>query len=166
MSHITEFEIAGLAGSDRVFSTKLNRDVNIVFGLNGSGKTSLLRILDSAMSGDAASLANVPFTRAAVRIFTVKHDLVFERTIEKSKPAVVPRSEAKKSDDAGPGQTVLTAMSGAPLRWVTHPNRKDLQGGFRLAYLPTWRLLCTVASTSRVFHERRSVHDDLVDDPG
>lgn len=54
MSHITEFSISGLAGSDQVYSQKLNQDVNVFFGLNGSGKTSLLKILHSAMSDDQA----------------------------------------------------------------------------------------------------------------
>ena len=50
MAHITEFAITGLAGRTDVYSGRFNRDVNIFFGLNGSGKTSLLKILHSAMS--------------------------------------------------------------------------------------------------------------------
>jgi ABC-type cobalamin/Fe3+-siderophores transport system ATPase subunit len=52
MSHIVSFSVAGLVGRDDVYSKELNRDVNIFFGLNGSGKTSLLRILHSAMSNN------------------------------------------------------------------------------------------------------------------
>jgi ABC-type uncharacterized transport system ATPase subunit len=66
MSHIVEFHVEGLAGKEKGFGARLNRDVNIFFGLNGSGKTSLLKILHSALSTNAALLANVPFTKAQV----------------------------------------------------------------------------------------------------
>jgi ABC-type cobalamin/Fe3+-siderophores transport system ATPase subunit len=59
MSYITEFSICDLAGSDKVYSQKLNKDVNVFFGLNGSGKTSLLKILHSATSDDTNILVNV-----------------------------------------------------------------------------------------------------------
>jgi len=32
MSYITEFSICDLAGSDKVYSQKLNKDVNVFFG--------------------------------------------------------------------------------------------------------------------------------------
>jgi predicted ATPase len=83
MSHVIEFTIAGLAGRKELYATKLNRDLNIFFGLNGSGKTSLLKILHSAMSNDASILQSVPFTAAQVKIYTIMHDVVFTRSIEK-----------------------------------------------------------------------------------
>ena len=58
MSHVIEFYVEGLAGKEKGFGHKLNRDINIFFGLNGSGKTSLLKILHSALSTDTALLAN------------------------------------------------------------------------------------------------------------
>ena len=45
---------------------RLNRDVNIFWGLNGTGKTSLLKILHAAMLNDAASIVQVPFESASV----------------------------------------------------------------------------------------------------
>ena len=83
MAHVTEFEIEGLAGRKDVYAKKLNLDVNIFFGLNGSGKTSLLKILHSAMEGNALMLKSVPFTAAEVKIYSKKYDTVVTRTIEK-----------------------------------------------------------------------------------
>ena len=84
MAHVTEFEIEGLAGRKDVYAKKLNLDVNIFFGLNGSGKTSLLKMfLHSAMEGNALMLKSVPFTAAEVKIYSKKYDTVVTRTIEK-----------------------------------------------------------------------------------
>jgi energy-coupling factor transporter ATP-binding protein EcfA2 len=84
MAHIVKFAIEGLAGRESVYARTLNRGVNVFFGLNGSGKTSLLRILDSAMSGDTDSLINVPFKKAAVTIFTLSLDRELEYTIDRA----------------------------------------------------------------------------------
>jgi translation initiation factor RLI1 len=80
MSYITEFSISGLVGKD--YSQKLNKDVNVFFGLNGSGKTSLLKILHSAMSDDLEILENVPFKSAEIQIYSTDLDKVFTRTIK------------------------------------------------------------------------------------
>jgi recombinational DNA repair ATPase RecF len=50
MAHITEFTVEGLAGRAEPYSHQLDRHVNVFFGLNGSGKTSLLKLLHAAMS--------------------------------------------------------------------------------------------------------------------
>ncbi len=57
MSHIVNFLIEGLAGRPEPLEKTMDRDINIFFGLNGCGKTSLLKILHSAMSNDASFLA-------------------------------------------------------------------------------------------------------------
>src|SRR6266852_5308919 len=82
MSHIVEFSVTGLAGRDEPYSQKLNRHVNVFFGENGSGKTSLLKILHSAISGNVAVLARVPFSSASVDVYSVNYDKVFHRTIK------------------------------------------------------------------------------------
>jgi predicted ATP-dependent endonuclease of OLD family len=63
----------------------LDRNVNVFFGANGSGKTSLLKILHSAISGNAEILARVPFTSARVDIYSVNYNKVFRRTIKADK---------------------------------------------------------------------------------
>lgn len=70
MATISSFTIHGLAGRARPQRFELNRDVNIFWGLNGSGKTSLLKILHGALLNDSASLARVPFDAATVTITT------------------------------------------------------------------------------------------------
>jgi predicted ATP-dependent endonuclease of OLD family len=84
MSHIVEFSISGLAGRKQAYAQKLNEDVNIFFGLNGSGKTSLLKIFHSAMSGDTDILRNVPFKHAEVKLFSVQANQILTCSIEQT----------------------------------------------------------------------------------
>ena len=88
MSHITEISITGLAGRKDVYHQKLNRDVNVFFGSNGSGKTSLLRIIHSAMLGDASLLQSVPFKRAEIKLFSIDYEKIFTRRIAKTQRTV------------------------------------------------------------------------------
>jgi len=83
MSHIVGFSISGLAGREDIYEQKLNRDENVFFGVNGSGKTSLLKILHSAMANNAGILGTVPFTSATVEIYSLNYKKIFTRTIHK-----------------------------------------------------------------------------------
>jgi predicted ATPase len=83
MAHIVEFKITGLAGRKDVIHEKLHRNVNVFFGLNGSGKTSLLKILDSAMSGNAQNLISVPFNSAEVVIYSLTENRNLTRKIHR-----------------------------------------------------------------------------------
>ena len=98
MSYITEFRIAGLAGRKSLYAAKLHRDVNIFFGLNGSGKTSLLKILHSAMDNDASILKAVPFTSAEVKMYSETYDRVFTRSFDKQS---VPVQQTLELGDPG-----------------------------------------------------------------
>lgn len=82
MTHIVDFSIDGLAGRDKAYGKELNLDVNVFFGLNGSGKTSLLKILHSAMSDDASLLRSVPFRNARVTIFSTATKKSYTLTID------------------------------------------------------------------------------------
>ena len=85
MAHIIEFAIAGLAGRKSAYSQKLNRDINVFFGINGSGKTSLLKILHAVLANNASLLVNVPFREAKVKIFSIDYNRDFTFTIERKR---------------------------------------------------------------------------------
>lgn len=154
MSYIVDFSITDLAGRKGVHAETLDRHVNVFFGLNGSGKTSLLKILHSAMSCDPRILRNVPFQAAEVRVYSVKYDRVFTYTIsmEPAQPAKKVDQEAetselfdslaeylyvsgellaRRTDPRGPGLPV----------WKQEPDIRDKgEGGWAHRYLPTSRL--------------------------
>ncbi len=98
MAHIVKFAVDGLAGRTHTYALELDRAVNIFFGVNGSGKTSLLRILHSAMSGDADELYRVPFSSAEVVIYSKDYDTEFTRRL--TKPESVRQSEEQFAENA------------------------------------------------------------------
>ena len=52
MAYVEEFTISGLAGHEKPVHRKLDRHINIFWGLNGTGKTSLLKILHGALRNE------------------------------------------------------------------------------------------------------------------
>ena len=80
MAYITEFTVHGLAGRDVVVSRKLDRHVNIFWGSNGTGKTSLLKILHAALENSVAALEAVPFRSAEVVFWSENHEALIQRT--------------------------------------------------------------------------------------
>jgi predicted ATP-dependent endonuclease of OLD family len=154
MSHMTEFSISGLAGSDKVYSQKLNKDVNVFFGLNGSGKTSLLKILHSAMSDDVDILKNVPFKSAEVKLYSIEFNKVFTRTIKQInghdrqtdafdfRDAFLDEILDDTPLDELPDNAVkklLKNVHSNDLVWKTEPKTAKFRG-LRHKYLPTSRL--------------------------
>ena len=151
MSHIVAFRIEGLAGREKPVELKLNRDTNIFFGLNGSGKTSLLKILHAAMKNDTSILHRVPFAAAEVEIYSKNWDKVFTRSIKKPKSPELSHRKVVKSriiqgnisyemlerNDVLPVETLEQEI-----KWTCTPNKpKDASStNWRHEYLPTTRL--------------------------
>jgi predicted ATPase len=149
MAHITEFSVEGLAGRDGTYARKLHRDVNVFFGSNGSGKTSLLKILHSAMAQDAAILRNVRFQKASVTTFSVDFDRAFRRTIvQRAEPRVRPEDSERETT-----RQILTlespnlVLATKELPWHTFP-RAPKPGKFRHRYLPISRLYSGIGPIS------------------
>lgn len=150
MAHIVDFTIKGLAGRKEVYKQRLNRDINVFYGLNGSGKTSLLRILDSAMAGDASRIMMVPFETAEVTVYSVDWERELVRSIEK--PHKTPDSRRVRRE-AAPTQTSFIMgvdddiyhryrLGFGEFEWKTTPKTRGKKyiAGLKHVYLPTWRL--------------------------
>lgn len=85
MTYIKEFQIANLAGHKGTIHHVLDRSVNVFWGLNGTGKTTLLRILDAALSNSTAELDKLPFESAEVVFHSESRDLDVTRRYERGK---------------------------------------------------------------------------------
>lgn len=173
MSHIIEFKIFGLAGRKDVYKQKLNRDVNIFFGPNGSGKTSLLRILNSAMIGDSSLIRFVPFESAEVKIYSISYERELVRYINmgdlnhKSSKRKQEEHETEVYTDETKSTIYIPRLSNEkkmPM-WKTRPMKPDLSE-IRLmnTYLPTWRLYVgyepySVVGSQRGFPETQREYD-------
>ena len=144
MSHITEFVVEGLAGRKDLVAEKLNPHVNVFFGLNGSGKTSLLKIFHSAMAGDATGLRHVPFHRAEIKIYSITYDKIFTRVCDKKRLDEQPSLDELRrlSDPISVAEQAADAKPTEPeLKWrdLTPPPKGQAQS-WRHLYLPTTRL--------------------------
>jgi predicted ATP-dependent endonuclease of OLD family len=149
MSHLISARIDGLAGRKGSIEFEFDRHLNIMFGLNGSGKTSLLKILHSAMSGDATFLESVPFTGATVQIYSVNYKKIFSRHIVREKTpkeefAIKPSSEIEVRVEI-PEFVRRRLSKEAKLRWVETPRekKKGQLTHWQHRYLPTARLHVT-----------------------
>src|SRR6266851_4944995 len=89
MARIISFSVSGLAGREDNYSIRLQEDVNVFFGINGCGKTTLLKILHSALSTDTSILEGLPFKSAEVEIHLNRYDAIFKRRIQLPDPAEV-----------------------------------------------------------------------------
>ena len=144
MSHIIDFTVEGLAGRSKPFNCKLDRHTNVFFGLNGCGKTSLLKILHSAMANDVSILGRVPFTSARVTIHSLTFNRDFVRSIEKKvSKEQEPIFEEEKQILIGERGIVPTAEhQRGGMRWKTRPSIKvATTTKWHHQYLPTSRLI-------------------------
>ncbi|MET3367512.1 UNVERIFIED_CONTAM: ABC-type cobalamin/Fe3+-siderophores transport system ATPase subunit [Jeotgalibacillus campisalis] len=142
MSEVTEFEISGLAGRQGIQKARLRDDLNVFWGLNGSGKTSMLRILDSALSNDSGRLRGVAFHRARVKIYDEGSGAIFERSIDNESRVKENYVRTFSLDDGT--QDSVRLVESAQSRWVTEliqgdaGQSVDLQ--FEHSFLPIGRL--------------------------
>ena len=149
MSHIVEFTINDLAGRKKPLHCKLDRQLNVFYGLNGSGKTSLIKILHSAMSGDPSSIQNVPFSSATVKIYSIDYGKIFTRTItrgEERRPHEIEvPSEIESRLEVKEFVQIKSVKESYPkLEWTEEPQVQESEETktthWRHRYLPTTRL--------------------------
>jgi energy-coupling factor transporter ATP-binding protein EcfA2 len=126
--------------------------VNVFFGDNGSGKTSLLRILNAAMDRDSVSLRHVTFSRASVTVHSISHDRDFTLTLERNASPTAsemsPRKSRLRSGLAFPIESGEVRRGGnlqassRILSWTTDCPVKAIQEvpRWRHEWLPTTRL--------------------------
>src|SRR5258708_4873314 len=141
MAHITSFKIVGLAGKIEEYGQHLDRHVNIFFGNNGSGKTSLLKIFHCAFSDDSSALVEVPFKRATVSFYSIDHDCIYTRTID-----AVEARPSNISEESNPTSAIRSALrlnrNPEPAnKWITDRLLpQNSIGYFNHQYLPVSRL--------------------------
>lgn len=68
MATISGVNVTGLAGSERTLTCTLNPRINVFFGKNGGGKTTLLRTLYSALRADGSIIADSPVRHAEIHL--------------------------------------------------------------------------------------------------
>ncbi len=134
MAMIRRFRVEGLAGRREECAAELNEYVNVCFGSNGSGKTSLLRILHSALSNRAELLKDVPFRRAEVVVYSFYKKIEYTYTLDKYPVAESGRldSELEQLQSPLPRQKLKRKLA-----WIIDPPDG---GAWHHTFLPTTRL--------------------------
>jgi predicted ATPase len=67
MYHIESFEVDGFWG-EKTLRAKFEDDVNIIIGKNGTGKTTLIKILQAALTADLGLLIGVQFDEIRLKL--------------------------------------------------------------------------------------------------
>ena len=176
MSHITEFSIWGLAGRKEVYSQKLDRHLNVFFGLNGSGKTSLLKILDSAMERKTDNLINVPFEKAQVKIYSINFKKEFLYKITKKNQSAPSGEKDEEEIQGDSDETEDFEFNSEYLNsrfiqkaiekkknigeWEITPDLQSGSGLWKHGYLPTTRLYWGM---NRFSVEERRISEEALD---
>lgn len=159
MAWVKSVTVTGLAGRSGSMQLDFNRDVNVLWGVNGCGKTSLLKIIHGALQDDGASLVRVPFESAEVVFLQQGEDETeYTRTISRrrtSKQKSVEEALVSAEADAAEYAEILLEDSRA-LHWTTKPKTNRRREFFIHRYLPI----------SRVVDNRSSYRPYLPDRPG
>jgi len=95
-----------------------------------------MKILHSAIQGDAAILENVPFTRAEVTFFSLTFDRAFTRTITK---AAEPEAPEPHTEELAVKAFAAFAENKPKLAWKTSPKEPGFSS-LAHVYLPISRL--------------------------
>ncbi len=162
MAHITKFSINGLAGRDDLFECKLNRNINVIYGLNGSGKSSLLKILHSAMSGNTEILNNVPFKDAEVNIYSIEYDTIFTYKIQQNINKENDNLKMKRSRVRVGNRVTIRSGSQIDRKWSISPKlSNDQLSNWVHQYLPTSRLYLTQNIPYSPFDGSRAFSDEI-----
>jgi energy-coupling factor transporter ATP-binding protein EcfA2 len=170
MAHILEISVEGLLGRPDPIKLQLNRGVNIFFGENGCGKTTLLKVLDAALSRDGAAMERLPVTKASVDIFSINENKTYRHTWERrSAEASAQRSlrldlSDREVYEMADGRLVFTP-SNADVAWKLSPVRRQKGPSTRWAhtFLPTTRLYFGDASPGRSAPSRSQLSEKELD---
>jgi energy-coupling factor transporter ATP-binding protein EcfA2 len=146
MARVQSFRVEGLAGRSEVVSAELNDAVNVCFGFNGSGKTSLLRILHSALSNNTEILKHVPFVKAEVVVYSYSRKTNCVYVLDRDRP-----DEAATAPPRPIPRSLYSPSRTRPRskpKWETNP--ADV-GAWHHRYLPTTRLYTVPTASNAIY---------------
>ncbi|WP_319452495.1 MULTISPECIES: ATP-binding protein [unclassified Mycobacterium] len=141
MTRIISFEIEGLAGRTKPVQHVLNDDVNVFWGPNGNGKTSMLKVLHSALTNDVEILRSVAFDSARVEFFSEDRNRTLTRTITSEQVRKVQRTRQPVYDrDQGHYFIWRSSEPSETSDWTTTPKTKNSAVRFSHGWLPITRI--------------------------
>lgn len=141
MSRIASATVYGLGGSDRAVRLTFEGPVTVLWGLNGSGKTSLLRILHAALENSTRNLSRIPFDSAEIEIKADDGRLVRRRI---SKTDELQHLERLRNRSDLTDEDLLSYEATLEWAWTTSTTAKSKAGAaslrYKHSYLPITRV--------------------------
>ncbi|CAN5640343.1 AAA family ATPase [soil metagenome] len=159
-SRVRSIEINGLYGRHDI-KLEFDPHVNIIYGKNGTGKTTVLHVLANFLKGDFARFAHLEFDRIHV-VGTKAESVVIERVLEDDEDGrhvllsvgaehirlLVPVSLLKRTSAAASDDSQVTIDPYASARRLL-----ELPG---VTYFPAYRTMIEAWATARIGDELRS----------
>ena len=134
MTTVRRLSVDGLAGRKNPVEYELSPDINVFFGLNGTGKTSLLRLINAALRDRVETLRRVAFQSATIELALDDEEVVVRSlTREELLRNREPRYFVDEDGD------VVTASGTVPPRWRSRPPK--FRGPLETTFLSTSRLM-------------------------
>lgn len=168
MTQVTRVEVEGLAGRQDPVVINFNDDVNIFWGGNGCGKTSLLKIIHGALWNQSAGMQRVPFKRAVVEFIDTRDGKKITRTLNKRRASQSEIDIESITDDSLTSELVDQAdpdsVEAEKLRWVSTPRVTGPRQALPHAYLPTSRVAATRLPQDQYARQMRIEGFDLQDE--
>ena len=137
VTRVDYLKVEGLAGRKGSIEINFDPRTNVIFGLNGTGKSSLLRILAASFTNDSESLQKLPFREAEIRFWTHKHAESITRRVRRLESSSITTETIRDAD----GELVeIEVEEGHSFgEWSTIPLRHSGKR-FRCEFLSTFRL--------------------------
>lgn len=138
---VNSLEVEGFLGATAPLKAVFHRDLNIVTGRNGAGKTSLLKLIWCMMSGNLVeALREVPFTRATLE--TSEYTCTVHRTgpatcrvevvVQGGKPAIFEDEEDNEGDVIANAEDLASEVITPIGSSIFFPTFRRIEGGFTI----------------------------------
>ncbi len=143
MTKVLSCQVSGLAGRSDTVSHRLDPQTNVFFGPNGTGKTSLLKLIASAVRDDINLIRRVPFTAATIVFETGEPSQTITRTIT----AADLLREPQQPNIANPQFPFVVLPYPAQTGWLATPPAPQINAQVQ-------PFICTYLSTSRIVSDQ------------
>lgn len=143
MAYIKSIKVYGLCSRPKPVELKFNRHLNVIYGQNGCGKTSLLRVLHSALYSTPLAPDEPFFEKAEVILYSEKYKCDILRTLDRKGQKSDRNVKYVQMEDGNlyPIQGEIAFHEQLALNeWVSDPITQNGKR-FTHSYLPTTRLL-------------------------
>jgi energy-coupling factor transporter ATP-binding protein EcfA2 len=168
MAHITSIAIDGLLGRKDRIKFELNRDVNIFFGENGCGKTTLLKIINAALNRDEEAIAQLPVQRAEISIYSITDNRIIKHVWDRktSKAALTDKQKyVMLREQISPDEARRFWTESAVEAWkLTPPSRADAGRRWSHTFLPTTRLYISEKPQTRAAQAQFALSESQLDE--